>query len=181
MYRLHIVGGKNHGKTTLVVELVREYARRGITVGAIKHTHHHHELDVPGKDSYRHRMAGATAVGILAPAMCAIFVPTRESESAEEDRYAVFAPMFAECRLVLVEGDSQTCAAKIEVWRSELGTPPMATHDKSVLAVVTDDKLPVTTEVLLRSDIVRLSDWILNKIFDEPPDGQIAPAGTVEQ
>jgi molybdopterin-guanine dinucleotide biosynthesis protein MobB len=59
--RLHIIGGKNHGKTMLVVELVQEFARRGIPVGTIKHTHHHHEVDVPGKDSHRHRLAGAAA------------------------------------------------------------------------------------------------------------------------
>ena len=52
MKRLHIVGGKNHGKTTLIMELVKELNRRGQTVGTIKHTHHQHELDVPGKDSY---------------------------------------------------------------------------------------------------------------------------------
>ena len=46
MKRLHIIGGKNHGKTTLVVELVEEFTRRGMTVGTIKHTHHQHELDV---------------------------------------------------------------------------------------------------------------------------------------
>jgi molybdopterin-guanine dinucleotide biosynthesis protein MobB len=73
MKRLHVIGGKNHGKTTLVVELVKEFSRRGISVGTIKHTHHQHELDVPGKDSYRHRMAGAAAVGILSPSMSALF------------------------------------------------------------------------------------------------------------
>ena len=62
MHRLHIIGGKNHGKTTLIVELVQELTKRNLRVGTIKHTHHRHELDVPGKDSYRHRLAGAEVV-----------------------------------------------------------------------------------------------------------------------
>ena len=106
MKRLHIVGGKNHGKTTLIVELVQELSSRGLSVGTIKHTHHHHELDVPGKDSYRHRMAGACAVGILSPAMSAVFLPVDQAASDEEDRYAALARIFQECRLVLVLSES---------------------------------------------------------------------------
>ena len=167
--RLHIVGGKNHGKTTLVVELVREFVRRGLSVGTIKHTHHHHELDVPGKDSYLHRTAGANAVGILSPSMAAIFLPVDENAKGPEDRYSIFSPTFARCRLVLVEGDSQTTAPKIEVWRSDLGTPPLATHDKSILAVVTDDKLPLTVETLPRSNVADLSNWIVSKLLNQRP------------
>lgn len=167
MNRLHIIGGKNHGKTTLIVELVRELSGLGVPVGTIKHTHHQHELDVPGKDSYQHRMAGAAVVGILSPSMYALFSPAVSNGRAKEDRYSVFAPMFAGCRLVLVEGDSQTTAPKIEVWRSELGTPPLAAHDKSIMAVVTDDTLPFAAEVLSRLDVAGLSNWILKTIFDK--------------
>jgi molybdopterin-guanine dinucleotide biosynthesis protein MobB len=167
MRRLHIVGGKNHGKTTLIVELVQEFTRRGLPVGTIKHTHHRHELDVPGKDSYRHRMAGAMAVGILSPSMTAIFVPTDQESAGKEDRYTLFAPMFKQCRLILVEGDSQTTAPKIEVWRSNLGGPPLAARDPSIMAVVTDDACPVPAKVLPRSDIAGLSTWILDKVLEE--------------
>jgi molybdopterin-guanine dinucleotide biosynthesis protein B len=166
MKRLHIIGGKNHGKTTLIVELVREFTRRGILVGTIKHTHHRHELDVPGKDSYQHRTAGAAVVGILSPSMTAIFLPTPVDRGAE-DRYAAFAPWFAHCALVLVEGDSQTRAPKIEVWRAERATSPLAADDTSVLAVVTDDPIPISAEVLPRSDIVTAANWIMRRLFGE--------------
>jgi len=165
MNRLHVIGRKNHGKTTLVVELVEEYVRRGIPVGTVKHTHHRHELDVPGKDSYRHRLAGATAVGILSPKMSAVFLPS-DQDGAEGDRYAVFAPLFASCRFILVEGDSCTPAPKIEVWRSELGTPPLATDDQSILAIVTDNPVPIAARILSRSDILGLADWIANRMFN---------------
>ena len=171
MNRLHIVGGKNHGKTTLVVELVREFARRGDVVGTIKHTHHQHELDVPGKDSYQHRMAGAAVVAILSPSMTAVFSPTGLTDRANDDCYLRVAPAFAGCQLVLVEGDSQTTAPKIEVWRSQLEMPPLAVEDPSIMAVVTDDTLHIAADVLPRSDVAGLSNWILSKVFDRLPLG----------
>jgi hypothetical protein len=73
------------------------------------------------------------------------------------------ASAFTGCRLVLVEGDSQTNAPKIEVWRSELGTPPLAGRDRSILAIVSDDVLPIETKVFRRSDVAGLVDWILNE------------------
>jgi molybdopterin-guanine dinucleotide biosynthesis protein MobB len=167
MKRLHIIGGKNHGKTTLIVDLVREFTRRGILVGTIKHTHHRHELDVPGKDSYQHRTAGAAVVGILSPAMSAIFIPTPEVRPAEQDHYAMLAPMFIQCNLVLVEGDSQTTAPKIEVWRSSFGAPPLAEGDPLIAAIVTDDKVPFARHVLSRSNVAGLTDWIISKFLDE--------------
>ena len=170
MKRLHIVGGKNHGKTTLIVDLVQELSRRGWTVGTIKHTHHHHELDVPGKDSYRHRLAGASAVGILSPAMTAVFLPVDDDVSGGNDRYSHFAPLFQRCRLVLVEGDSQTTAPKIEVWRSELGTPPLATRDRSILVLVTDDASPASAIVLPRSNVSGLADWIYTQMLAQSTD-----------
>ena len=168
MKRLHIVGGKNHGKTTLIVELVKELNGRGQTVGTIKHTHHQHELDVPGKDSYRHRTAGAKTVGILSPTMTAIFMPGDNTSPTGEDRYSLLEPMFEQCRLVLVEGDSRATAPKIEVWRSELGTLPLAASDQSILAIVTDGEPPLATPIMHRSNLAALSDWILDKMIEAP-------------
>ncbi len=161
MQRLHIIGGKNHGKTTLIVELVGELVHRGVRVGTIKHTHHRHELDVPGKDSYRHRLAGAEVVGILSPSMNAVFIPRTDALAAHGDPYEAFAPLFAECQCVLVEGDLQASAPKIEVWRAGLGTPPLAVSDPSILAVVTDDAPPTAAKTLARSNLARLADWVL--------------------
>lgn len=166
MKRLHIVGGKNHGKTTLVVDLVRAFVAHNIRVGTIKHTHHRHELDVPGKDSYRHREAGASAVGILSPTMSAMFIPTEPDNRNTSDRYAAFAPLFTHCELVIVEGDSQTRAPKIEVWRSVVGTSPLAQTDSSILAIVTDDdpSLPSGIPVLPRSTVDQVAEWIIQKV-----------------
>lgn len=158
MNRLHILGRKNHGKTTLLVALVEELTRHGLKVGAIKHTHHSHELDTPGKDSHRHRMAGAAVVGILSRDLTAIYQPVRRETAA--DPYAPFAASMDDCDLVLVEGDTQATAPKIEVWRAEIGGVPLAKSDESILAVVSDDHVDCSQPIWPRSDISTLADQV---------------------
>jgi molybdopterin-guanine dinucleotide biosynthesis protein B len=161
--RVHIIGGKNHGKTTLVAQLVEELTLRKLRVGTIKHTHHEHELDTPGKDSHRHREAGASVIGILSRQMNALFWPPEESPEADQtDRYEQFAPMYAQCDLVIVEGDTLTDGLKIEVWRAERNTRPLAELDPSIAAVVTDDPLSIETACWPRSDVSAVADKILS-------------------
>ena len=158
MKRIHIVGHKNSGKTTLVVDLVKEFSLRGYRVGTIKHTHHDHELDTPGKDSHRHRQAGSEAVGILTQGMNAIFWPQQGGKTGE--KYSQFDAMMKQLDVVLVEGDSQTTAAKIEVYRTanskdvkEVCIEPLARTDRSILALVSDDSLDIDTPLWKRSDV----------------------------
>lgn len=169
MKRIHIVGQKNSGKTTLIVELVQAFSQMGYRVGTIKHTHHQHELDAPGKDSHRHREAGAAVVGILSRSMNAVFWQPKTTEfSSPDDRYKVFAQTFADCHLTLVEGDTHTDATKIEVWRESLGTQPLAKTDTSILAVVTHDDVPnLTAPVWPRADVDALAEKILAIVADE--------------
>jgi molybdopterin-guanine dinucleotide biosynthesis protein len=103
-----VVGRKNHGKTTLIVELVEQFAQCGISVG------------------------------ILSPAMSAVFLPGDRHQPRDQDSYSALAPMFEQCQFVLVEGDSQTSAPKIEVWHRELGISPLAIEDASILAMMCD-------------------------------------------
>lgn len=164
MKRFHVIGRKNHGKTQLVVELVQEFNDRGLRVGTIKHTHHLHELDAPGKDSHRHRTAGAAMVGILSRKMSAVFIPS-EQALAGEDRYAALSHFFRVCDLVVVEGDSLTLAPKIEVWRAGLGTQPIAREDTGVLAVVTDDLLDIDIVVHTRANVPKVATWIIDHVL----------------
>lgn len=161
--RVHIVGRKNSGKTTLVCELVRELTARRIKVATVKHTHHQHELDTPGKDSHLHRMAGAAGVGILSPDMTAVFIPVnRELDTSNrESRYQRFETMFGDCALILVEGDLQTTAPRIEVWRSAVTELPYAAADSAIAAVVSDDSLPCPGQRVPRSDIGAVADAVL--------------------
>ncbi|NOZ39801.1 MAG: molybdopterin-guanine dinucleotide biosynthesis protein B [Planctomycetes bacterium] len=163
MKRIHIIGRKNHGKTTLVAELVQELSSRGYRVGTIKHTHHQHELDSPGKDSHKHREAGAAVVGILTRSLNAVFWQSDSAEFATpDDRYEAFSESFANCQLTLVEGDTQTDAPKIEVWRESLGSEPLARTDSSIRAVVTHDEIEgLATPVWPRADIAAVADKIV--------------------
>lgn len=164
MKRIHIVGRKNSGKTTLVADLVRHLTEQGLRVGTIKHTHHHHELDTPGKDSHQHREAGAATVGILSPGMTAVFQPTNRRDDDSADRYEQLAPMFANCDVVLVEGNLETTGKKLEVWRAEVTERPIAKDDSSILAVVTDDPTDVSVQTWSRSDVGGLARKLLAAI-----------------
>ena len=161
MKRMHIIGRKNSGKTTLIEDLLRYWNSKGYRVGTVKHTHHHHELDVPGKDSHRHREAGAAVVAILTPNMNAVFWSDNQAVTGN-DRYESISPLFDKCDLILVEGNSGIEGRKIEVWRSATETDPIASRDESVLAIVTDDNCPVATLPRWpRSDIPSLAQKLL--------------------
>ena len=158
MKLIHIVGRQNHGKTTLIVELVEEFARRGIAVGTIKHSSHAHELDTPGKDSYRHRRAGAAPAAVITPEMLGLWLPRR----AGDDLYAAAAPMFAACRLVLVEGGIDAAGMAIEVWRQAVGGPCLAAAHGTIQAVVSDDAVDPGVPVWPRNDVAGLAQRLLD-------------------
>ena len=158
--RIHIVGRKNSGKTTLITDLVTHLTNLGYRVGTIKHTHHQHELDTPGKDSHRHREAGAAVVGILSPTMSAVFRPVKHDDRST-DCYGRILPMFTECDLVLVEGDSGADAPKIEVWRAATNAELLAANDQSITAVISDDPVKLALPLLSRSDVAGLADCLL--------------------
>lgn len=162
--RIHIVGRKNAGKTTLVCDLVSELSGQGYRVATIKHTHHHHELDTPGKDSHKHRESGAAGVGILSSQMTAAFVPVVRDED-ESVRYERFNVMFNDCDLILVEGDLHSSANKLEVWRSVVGDVPYASSpDHQIEAVISDDDVTVDCEVLPRADLQLLAAYVMKLV-----------------
>ena len=150
---LHILGRKNHGKTTLIEELIPELRRRGLRVGTIKHCGHRHELDAPGKDSNRHREAGAETVLVITPDTAALFRSRKTGEDFYEQTYSNFAG----CDLVLIEGDAAGPGPKLEVWRSERGTPPMAHDQTDILAVISDEVPTVTCPVWPRGDVAAIA------------------------
>lgn len=155
--RLHVIGRKNAGKTSLVVELVAELSRRGLRVGTIKHTSHRHDPDTPGKDSWRHRQAGASPVAVLSREVTAVFLPAVDGG----DEYARLEAFYAGCDLVLVEGGQTADAVKIEVWRTALGQPPLAESCRGVAAIVTDDPVAGAAPRWPRADVARLADLVL--------------------
>ncbi|MHB8971679.1 MAG: molybdopterin-guanine dinucleotide biosynthesis protein B [Pirellulaceae bacterium] len=152
---LHVVGRKNHGKTTLIVELVQEFCRRGIRVGTIKHSRHVHELDTPGKDSYRHRQAGGQPAAIVTQNSIGVFLPLQG-----ESVYQRLEPLFVDCQVVIVEGHIDAPGMKIEVWREAMGCACLAGERADIVAVVTDSHPELSVPVWPRSDIRNLTDRV---------------------
>lgn len=157
MKRIHVVGRKGHGKTTLIVELVRQLCAQGVRVGTIKHSSHAHELDTPGKDSHRQRQAGADPAAIVTTDLVGVYL----NRDAGADCYQLLAPLFSACDLVLVEGHVDAPGVKIEVWREAVGGPCLALERSDVAAVVTDDPLDVEVPLWPRSDVAALAQRVL--------------------
>jgi len=131
-----IVGWKNSGKTTLTEKLVQELTVRGYRVSTVKHAHHDFDIDHPGKDSYRHRAAGAHEVVVASAHRWALL---HEHRGAPEPSLADLLAHLEPCDLVLVEGFKYGPHRKIEVRRKDSRGPLLADKDAAVIAVATDD------------------------------------------
>lgn len=133
-----VVGFKDNGKTTLVARLVAHLVSQGWRVSTVKHAHHTVEIDQPGKDSYRHREAGASEVVLATARRWALIHELRdEPEPTLEELLAKMAPV----DLVLIEGFKRFAQPKLEVHRRERGTPLLAREDPTILAVASDEPL----------------------------------------
>jgi len=153
-----VIGWKNAGKTTLVERLVAEICGRGFTVSTVKHTHHMVDVDRPGKDSHRHRAAGAGQVILASSARWALMTELRGApESALESLIARLDP----CDLVIVEGYKRDGHPKVEAWRAETGQPLIAAEDPTVRAVASNDTPATDRPVIGLDDIPAIADFIL--------------------
>ncbi|MEO3413640.1 molybdopterin-guanine dinucleotide biosynthesis protein B [Roseovarius sp. CAU 1744] len=156
-----VVGWKNAGKTGLMERLVAEITRRGFTVSTIKHAHHSFDVDHPGKDSYRHRAAGAREVLLASRNRWALMHElTDEDEPSLADLLAKLSPV----DLVLVEGYKRDGHAKIEAYRAATGNPLIATTDNSIRAVASDTALELDCPVFDLDDTTAVADFILAEV-----------------
>jgi molybdopterin-guanine dinucleotide biosynthesis adapter protein len=154
-----IIGWKNSGKTSLMERLVTEITARGFSVSTVKHVHHDVDLDQAGKDSFRHRQAGAAEV-VLASAKR--FALMREHRGPEPELPEILSRM-APVDLILVEGYKRDAHAKIEVFRREAGQDLIQPQDALVRAVATDVALDLPVPRLDLNDTVAIADFILRE------------------
>lgn len=153
-----VIGWQNAGKTTLIEGLVAEITGRGLRVSTVKHAHHDVDLDRPGKDSWRHRQAGATEVVLAGSHRFALLHEHRGPEPGLDQILARLAPV----DLVLVEGYKRDAHAKIEVHRPANGRDLIQPGDPTVRAVASDCALSgVSVPVLDLNDFRAVSDFIL--------------------
>ena len=166
-----LAGWSGSGKTTLAEQLIAGLTASGLQVATIKHAHHGFDADKPGKDSFRHRAAGARQVIVSSQARSVMFTENRDRESRLEELLDALSP----ADIVIVEGYKREPIPKIEIFRQATGKPPLFTEDPQIIAVATDDAgaLPGTLPHLLDLNDVGA---IIAYICEQADTGTIAAA-----
>ncbi len=134
-----LAGWSGAGKTTLIEGLLPLFIARGLRVSTLKHAHHNFDIDQPGKDSHRHRTAGATEVMVVSDSRWA---HVHELRGAPEPTFDELLARMAPVDLLLVEGFKRHPFPKLEVYRAEVGKPPLWPADPDIVAVASDTPIP---------------------------------------
>ena len=156
-----VCGFKNSGKTTLVEKLVRHLSGLGYKISTVKHAHHDFDIDHEGRDSFRHRKAGASEVVVVSQNRFAIMNELRGAEPPSLDQ--VIAKL-SPCDLVIVEGYKRDSHDKIEVRNLELNHPVLAGDDATVVAVAANGDVSANVPVFSRDDVSVLAQFILKHV-----------------
>ena len=156
-----VTGWKNAGKTGLMERLVAEITSRGLSVSTIKHAHHSFDVDHPGKDSHRHRVAGAHEVLLASKNRIALMQELRDQEELE---LAHLLTRLSPVDLVLIEGYKRDRHPKIEAHRAVTGQPLIAPGDDTIRAVASDVPLTLDRPVFGLDDTIALADFVLREV-----------------
>jgi molybdopterin molybdotransferase/molybdopterin-guanine dinucleotide biosynthesis protein B len=156
-----IVGWKNAGKTGLMERLVTEITLRGFSVSTIKHAHHSFDVDHAGKDSHRHRVAGAREVLLASGNRFALM---HELRGDDEPTLAQLLAKLSPVDLVLIEGYKRDDHAKVEAHRAETGNPLIAVGDPTIKAIASDVPLDFDRPVFDLNDTGAVADFILEQV-----------------
>lgn len=151
-------GWSGAGKTTLIEQLIPRFTQGGRTVSLVKHAHHRFDVDTPGKDSWRHREAGATEVLLTSSQRWVLMHELRgEPEPALHEQLLHLSP----CDLVLVEGYKRAPIPKLEVHRPALGKPLLHPDDPAIVAIATDAPMAAGVPRLDLNDPDAIAGFIL--------------------
>ncbi|MEM8730988.1 MAG: molybdopterin-guanine dinucleotide biosynthesis protein B [Pseudomonadota bacterium] len=156
-----IVGWKNAGKTGLMERLVTDITGRGISVSTVKHAHHTFDVDHPGKDSFRHRSAGASEVLLASRNRVALM---QELRNAPEPALSELLKRLSPVDLVLIEGYKRDAHPKVEAHRAQTGNPLIATDDPTIRAVASDVALDLDRPLFDLDDTGAIADFILREV-----------------
>jgi molybdopterin-guanine dinucleotide biosynthesis protein B len=155
-------GYSGSGKTTLVERLIPMFRLKGLRVSVVKHAHHKFDIDHVGKDTYRHREAGAFEVVVASDRRLALM---REFEQPVQlSVHQLIAELYEGVDWVLVEGFKDSDLPKVEVWRTQSNKPARYMDDDFIVAIATDspEQLPHATQrpVLDLNDAEAIADWL---------------------
>ena len=155
-------GWSGSGKTTLIEQLIPLFVERGLRVALIKHAHHDFDIDQPGKDSWRHRQAGAQQVLVSSDQRWALM---HELKGAAEPDLQQHLARLSPCDLVLVEGFKREAIAKLEIHRAAVGKPLLYPDDAHIIAVATDTPLPGHLPQLDINDPAAVAAFIVETLW----------------
>ncbi|HVL59200.1 MAG TPA: molybdopterin-guanine dinucleotide biosynthesis protein B [Burkholderiaceae bacterium] len=154
-------GYSGSGKTTLIEQLIPRLVARGLRVSLIKHAHHRFDVDQPGKDSYRHRQAGATEVLVTSAQR---WVLMHELRGDPEPALAEQLQRLSPCDLVLIEGFKHAPVPKLEVHRPSTGAPLLHPDDPNIVAVASDAAVQTPLPLLDLNDYDAIVGFLLDHL-----------------
>ena len=157
---LSIVGKSESGKTTLIEKLIPELKRRGYRIGIVKHAHRGFDMDRKGKDSYRHRQAGADSVMIASQGQIAMIKDVK-GECLDD-----LIPYFNDVDLLIAEGFKSDRAPKIEIFRSQRHRRPICLDDDRLMAMVSDTPVDIAVPQFAVDDIQAITEFIVARFLD---------------
>lgn len=156
-----IVGRSKSGKTTVMELLIKCLVKRGFRVGAIKHTSKDFEFDKKGKDSYRHRKAGASVVALSSPKRIAIFKDLDSGFFLNE----IVEKYMEDVDLVIVEGYKESPSLKIEVIGNLTREAPLFKDDDKIIAIISDRDFDVKIPLFRFNEIDKITDFIIERLL----------------
>jgi molybdopterin-guanine dinucleotide biosynthesis protein B len=154
-------GWSGSGKTTLIEKLIPRFITRGLRVSLIKHAHHTFDVDQPGKDSYRHRHAGASEILVTSSRR---WVLMHELRGAQEPSFEEQVGHLSPCDLLLVEGFKHAPSPKLEVWRAETGEGLLHPNDSHIVAVASDAAVETKLPLLGLNDHAAIEGFIVKHL-----------------
>jgi molybdopterin-guanine dinucleotide biosynthesis adapter protein len=150
-------GYSGSGKTTLIEQLLPRLLNRGLRVSLIKHAHHAFDIDKPGKDSYRHREAGASEVMIASDQR---WVLMHELRNERELSLSELVSRFSPCDLVLVEGYKREPIPKLEVHRPSIGKALLFPDDPAIVAIASDERVDTRLPWFDLNQVDAIADYV---------------------
>ena len=159
------IGKPDSGKTTLLEKLIPELRRRGCRIGTIKHHVHAFEMDKPGKDTWRHKQAGASTVALSSPTGMGIIRDVDGDLTIEE----LVGRYYGDIDLVLIEGYKRLGLPKIEVFRKALHAKPLPDRDETWVAMVSDISCPTDLPCFGLEDVAGLADFLEERFIKTFP------------
>lgn len=153
---LIVAGRSGSGKTTVLELLIPELKNRGLRIGTIKHHHGDFTMDIPGKDSWRHKMAGAEKAIISSPNRIGIVMDTDHDYTPGE-----LADLLSDMDLIIAEGYKGEKLPKVEIFRKEIHERPFCLEDDNLIAIISDTGLDMNVPRFGMDEMNELADFII--------------------